>query len=98
MAIISLQILLINFIVAGIITGVIYISCRRVRSCNPILLFIISSLGTFLGTILAMMLPSINLNSDSILVNNLMFSIPGISLSLIFSFIWIKGSRTEGYV
>lgn len=98
MVLISFQILLINFVVAGLITALIYCTNKRVRMFNPILLFIVSSIGTFSGTVFAMLLPELVINSDSIFLNNLILSIPGIALSLLFTFLWVKGSKSEGYV
>lgn len=98
MVLISLQILLINFVIAGCLTAMIYFMSRRVRKSNPIWLFAVSSLGTFLGTMFARLLPNLTLNSNSIVLNNLVTSIPGISLALLFVYIWVKGSRSEGYV
>ncbi len=98
MGLLSIQILLINFIVAGIITAFIYFSNKKIRHFNPLLLFIISSIGTFLGTSMAMLLPQITFKSNTLFINNIIISIPGILLSVLFIYIWIKGSKSEGYV
>lgn len=98
MGLLSIQILLINFIVAGLITAIIYFSNKKVRYFNPLLLFIISSIGTFLGTSLAMLIPQMTFNSESLFIKNIITTIPGILLAFLFIYIWIKGSKSEGYV
>lgn len=97
MGILSFQILLINFIVAGLITGLLYFVCKSVRTFNPILLFIVSCIGTFVGTIVAMFMPSVYMNTESVLFNNVVLSVPGITLSFLFIFVWVKGSKSQGY-
>lgn len=97
MGLISIQILLINFIVAGVVSAVIYFSNKKIRHFNPILLFVISSIGTFLGTSVAMFFPDLFLFSDSIFLKGIIYVVPGIVLSSLFLCIWIRGCRTEGY-
>ena len=98
MTLLSIQILLINFIVAGIISAVIYFSNKSVRYFNPLILFIISSLGSFLGTVVGMFVPNFGSLTSSYLVNNLLLFIPGITFSLLFILISIKGSRSNSYI
>lgn len=98
MALLSIQILLINFIVAGIITAIVYFSNKSVRYFNPLVLFTISSLGAFLGTVVGMFFPSFSSLTHSNLVNNLLLFIPGVTFSLLFILISIKGSRSNSYI
>ncbi len=98
MLLLSLQILLINFLISGFITALIYLTNKRVRHVNPLSLYIISSLGTFIGTLIAMFLPSITNYTDSKLLNSVFLIIPGITLSVIFIKIWVRGSKAEGYI
>ncbi|QEN03207.1 hypothetical protein EW093_00310 [Thiospirochaeta perfilievii] len=97
MELLSLQILLINFIVAVSITAIIYITNKSARKINLILIFIISSFGTFLGGTLAMFFPLNLITHNSLLVKNIIFTIPGILLSLLFIVIWVRGSKSESY-
>lgn len=98
MNIISLQILLINFLVSSVLTGILYFFCRPVRNCNPLLIFVISSIGTSFGSIIGQMIPALTINTEFIILNNFIHTIPGIFISLLFLLIWVSGSKTEGYV
>ena len=94
----SIQILLINFIVAGVITAIIYFSSKSVRCFNPIILFMISSLGAFLGTVVGMFVPNFVYSPQLHLLNDLLLFIPGILFALLFIFISIKGSKSNSYI
>lgn len=98
MLILSLQILLINFIVSGVISAGLYIFNKNIRAFNPLFLFIISSLGSFLGTLLAVLIPNSPLISEYQILLNMKMVIPSILLSLFFVLFWIKGSKSEGYI
>ena len=93
----SIQILLVNFISAALISVIIYFSNKEVRCCNPIIMFIISSLGTFLGSSFVFFLPNFNIYFNSFILKNIIMTIPGILLSILFVFIWLKGSKSESY-
>lgn len=98
MIILSLQILLINFIVAGVITALLYLFNKNIRKFNPLLLFTISSLGSFLGTIFAVFIPNTSVFTEYEILQSIKMIIPSIFLSLTFILFWIKGSKSEGYI
>lgn len=98
MIFLSFQFLLINFIVAGIVTSSIYIFNKKFRRCNPIVLFIVSSLGTFIGTIIVMFIPDFEFIISTFLLKTVISILPGVILSFIFINVWIHGSETTGYI
>lgn len=98
MIILSLQILLINFIVAGVITALLYLFNKNIRSFNPLLLFTISSLGSFLGTIFAVFIPNSSVFTEYEILKSIKMILPSIFLAITFVLFWIKGSKSKGYI
>lgn len=93
MILLSTQILLVNFLVSALITAVVYFFKKSVRHVNPLLLFLISSVGSFLGSILAIVLP----NFEEAVLQSVIILIPGAVFSLLFILIWARGSKSESY-
>lgn len=98
MTLLSLQILLINFVVAGVITLLAFLFKKSVRNFNLFLIFIISSLGAFLGTFIGMFIPNLHFINDLVVLKNIILTIPTIILSTLFIIILVKGSRSESYI
>lgn len=93
MLLLSTQILIINFLVSALITAIVYFFKKSVRHVNPLLLFLVSSLGSFLGSLLAIVLPTF----EETLIQSLILLLPGSLLSVLFIFIWARGVKSESY-
>lgn len=93
MLLLSTQILIVNFIISALLTILVYIFKKNVRHINPFILFIVSSLGAFLGTMLAVLIPT----TDMSIVKSIIIIIPGVTLSLLFMFICVKGAKTKSF-
>lgn len=88
-----MQVLVVNFLISALITTIVYFFKKSVRHVNPFILFLISSVGSFLGSILAIALPTV----DEKLIQSILITIPGISLSVLFILIWARGSKSKSY-
>ncbi len=93
----TIQILLINFLVSAFVTIIIYLMNKKYRVLNPLFLFIVASIGTFIGSSIAMHIPIFEVTNNSLTLKNILLFLPGLMLSLCFIFVWIKGSRSESY-
>lgn len=93
MLLLSIQVLVVNFLISALITAIVYFFKKSVRHVNPLVLFFISSVGSFLGSILAIALPTV----DEVIIQSILITIPGISLSVLFIFIWARGSKSRSY-
>lgn len=93
MLLLSTQILIVNFLVSALLTTLVYLFNKSVRHVNPIILFIVSSVGAFLGSMLAVVFP----NSEIAFIRSIIFIIPGVTLSLIFMFICVKGVKSKSF-
>lgn len=98
MTLLSIQILLINFIVAGIVTFLAFTIKKSVRNFNLFLIYTISSIGAFVGTLIAMFIPNINLINDMVLIKTIILTIPTVTLSSLSITILVKGSRSKSYI
>lgn len=98
MTLLSLQILLLNFAVAGVITALIYYFSSRIKVFNLFLVFSVSCLGAFTGTLISIFMPDFILKLKSNVLQTIILTIPGFLMSLLFIFLMVKGSKSESYI
>lgn len=97
MVLLSLQILLINFLISAAVTFLMYLLFKKSRKVNVFILFLVSSLGSFTGTSLGHLLPFLSSSSENLYIQNLFMAIPGVLFSVLFLSICIRGSRSESF-